>query len=179
MVSASQGTSTSGITIIWNAASGASSYSVYRGTSSTSSTATLIKSGATTTSWIDTPPVNGTNYYYWVSASGSSGTSTGEGVLSSTYKSGYTKMTAPTISATAAGFGLINVSWTTVQNAQWYYLYVDGDTTTPYRTYDSSQTSDALSFAYYSSHYFAVSVAGEQSGSVSALSSWTPSVSVY
>ena len=61
------------VALTWNASSGATSYSLYRGTASGSET--LLKSGLTTTSYTDTGLANGTTYYYTVAAVNSVGTS--------------------------------------------------------------------------------------------------------
>ena len=57
----------------WTGSTGASSYTVYRGTSSGSETP--LKSGLTTTSFTDTGLTNGTTYFYQVAAVNSAGTS--------------------------------------------------------------------------------------------------------
>jgi hypothetical protein len=72
-VSASDGTSTSKVTITWNAASGASSYTVYRSTTSGTQGASI--GSTTSTTFTDTTPVPGTTYFYGVTASGGAGTS--------------------------------------------------------------------------------------------------------
>ena len=61
------------IALTWNASSGATSYNLYRSTSS--GTETLLKSGLTATSYTDTGLTNGTAYFYQVAAVNSVGTS--------------------------------------------------------------------------------------------------------
>src|SRR5262249_59580641 len=53
------------VTLSWNAAGGASSYKVYRAT--TSGSEVLLTSGVTGTTYTDTGLTNGTAYYYKVS----------------------------------------------------------------------------------------------------------------
>ncbi len=61
------------ITLVWAPSAGASSYTLKRGASSGNETTTVITT--TNTTWSDTGLVNGTTYYYTVTASGSSGSS--------------------------------------------------------------------------------------------------------
>ncbi|UJF35573.1 pectinesterase family protein [Paenibacillus hexagrammi] len=63
------------VELTWSAAAGAIQYSVMRSTVS-GGPYTTIESGLTTTSFIDTAIVNGTTYYYVISASNTSGEST-------------------------------------------------------------------------------------------------------
>lgn len=74
-VSASDGLSASEIVVSWSAVSTATSYSVWRGTSSSSSEALQIASGLTVTTYSDTTASAGNTYYYWVRATNSGGTS--------------------------------------------------------------------------------------------------------
>jgi fibronectin type 3 domain-containing protein len=72
-------TATAGNTLAvlsWTASTGATSYNVYRGTSSGGESTTAIATGITTTSYTNTGLTNGTAYYYKVAAVNSSGTST-------------------------------------------------------------------------------------------------------
>ena len=66
-VSATQGTSSDRITLNWSAVTGATSYEVWRSTSTSSSTATRIDT-VTTPGYADTSAVAGTTYYYWIKA---------------------------------------------------------------------------------------------------------------
>lgn len=61
------------VSLTWTAVSGATSYSVYRGTSS--GTETLLASGVATATYLDTSVVAGTTYYYQVTASNVGGES--------------------------------------------------------------------------------------------------------
>jgi rhodanese-related sulfurtransferase len=70
---ASDGTYSDKVYVSWNASSGATSYNVYRATS-TSGLKPIIAT-VTSRSYNDTPPACGTPYYYWVSATNSAGTS--------------------------------------------------------------------------------------------------------
>ncbi len=69
-------TSTSPITLSWTAVSGATSYTVYRGTTSGGlATKTLLASDITVTTYTDTLASAGTAYYYQVTAVSSDGVS--------------------------------------------------------------------------------------------------------
>jgi hypothetical protein len=61
------------VTLSWNMASGATSYSVYRGT--TSGSTSLLESGVTALTFVDTAVTNGTTYFYAVSAVNEAGES--------------------------------------------------------------------------------------------------------
>ena len=60
---------TDGIAISWTASAGATSYEIYRSTSSSTGAATKIGT-STTTSYTDTAASGGRTYYYWVKAVG-------------------------------------------------------------------------------------------------------------
>jgi hypothetical protein len=72
-VNASDGTSTSSVTVTWSAAANAASYTVYRSTVAGTRGSSI--GTATGTSLIDATPSPGTTYYYGVTATGSGGTS--------------------------------------------------------------------------------------------------------
>ena len=121
-VSASDGLSATEIVVSWNASATAESYSVWRGTSSSSSSATQIASGLTVTSYSDTSAIAGTTYYYWVKATNSTDTSdfstpAAEGRLA--------VIVGPTsVSASDGTYaGYVMVSWTASQNAVGYEVW--------------------------------------------------------
>jgi fibronectin type 3 domain-containing protein len=62
------------VTVTWRAASGATGYQIWRGTSSNSASAVQIGT-STTLSFVDTTGFPGAVYYYWVKATNSCGTS--------------------------------------------------------------------------------------------------------
>ena len=72
------------ISLTWTASSGATSYSVYRGTTANGESATPLVSGLTTTSYTNSGLTNGTHYYYKVKATNSAGTSGYSGEASAT-----------------------------------------------------------------------------------------------
>lgn len=119
-VSATDGSSTANVAVTWAASSGATSYSVWRGTSSSSSSAASLSSSVSTTSYTDTSATPGVVYYYWVRASNTSGTS---GFSSS--NTGYRKLSPPaSVSATDGTLTTgVNVTWNSVSGASYYRVY--------------------------------------------------------
>ena len=63
------------VSLSWNASTRATSYSVYRGTTSNGEGTSALASGITGTSFTDTGLANGTTYFYKVAAVNSAGTS--------------------------------------------------------------------------------------------------------
>ena len=118
-VSATDGSSTANVTVKWNSASGATSYLVYRGTSSSSGSASQIGT-PTSTSYTDTSATPGTLYYYWVKAKNGGGAS---GFSSS--DTGYRKLSKPTgVSATDGTSPTeVTVTWSAVTGASYYRVY--------------------------------------------------------
>ncbi len=72
------------VTLSWTASSGATSYNVYRSTTSGNEGTVAYNAGITSTSFIDTSVTNGTKYYYKVAAVNSVGTSAQSGEQSAT-----------------------------------------------------------------------------------------------
>ncbi len=66
---------TNQVSLSWSASSGATSYNVYRSTSSGGEGTTPYYSGLTSTGYTDTTVTDGTKYYYKIAAVNSSGTS--------------------------------------------------------------------------------------------------------
>jgi hypothetical protein len=65
-IAASNGTYTGQVSLTWDAATGATSYQVFRSLDTNFADATKLAGGITTDSYIDTTAVAGTDYYYWV-----------------------------------------------------------------------------------------------------------------
>ncbi len=84
------------VTLNWTASSGATSYDIYRGTTSGGESATPIGTGVTSTSYVDTAVTNGTTYYYEVEAVNGAGSSGMSNEASATPLS-----SSPTFTATA------------------------------------------------------------------------------
>jgi len=111
------------IGLTWSASTGASSYSVYRGTTSGGEGSTPITSGLTGTSYTNTGLANGTKYYYKVAAVNSAGTSGQSSETSATPASTVTVPSAPTGLAATAGNAQVNLSWSATSGATSYNIY--------------------------------------------------------
>ena len=111
------------ITLSWTAVSGATSYNLYRGTSTGVTTATGTKIAGVTSSYTDTGLTNGTTYYYIVTAVNAVGESTASSEASATPVAAVVIPAAPTGLSATAGDGQITLSWTAVSGATSYNLY--------------------------------------------------------
>lgn len=72
------------VALSWSAGSGASSYNVYRGTSSGGESSTPLVTGVSGTTYTDTTVTNGTKYYYKVASVNTAGTSSQSNEASAT-----------------------------------------------------------------------------------------------
>ena len=105
-VAATDGGSTANVTVTWDAVTGASTYHVYRDVDATPAGATAL--GPQNSGFTDAPTA-GQLYYYWVVASNSTSSSTGDW---STANSGYVKLTAPgSVAATENLSDRVTVTW--------------------------------------------------------------------
>ena len=136
-VSATDGSSTANVTVKWNSVSGATSYRVYRATSSTGAK-TELGSWQTSCSYTDASATPGTQYYYWVKAMNSGGMS---GFSSS--DTGYRKLSKPTsVSATdGTSSAEVTVTWSVVTGASYYRVYRSTTSTGTKAALGSWQTS--------------------------------------
>ena len=108
-------------TLNWNASSGATSYNVYRGTSSGGESSTPIATGLTGTSYTNTGLTNGTTYYYKVAAVNSAGTSGMSNEASPTPTGG--APAAPTGLTATGGNATVSLTWTGSSGATSYGVY--------------------------------------------------------
>jgi outer membrane protein assembly factor BamB len=99
------------VSLSWSGSSGTApiTYSVYRGTSSGSESPTPIATGLTSPSYSDTGLVNGTTYYYEVSASNAGGSG---GLSAEVSAKPMTVPGAPSLTAAAVRGKGIALSWT-------------------------------------------------------------------
>ena len=110
------------VTVTWTAATGSTSYNIYRSTSH-GSQGTKIGASATT-SYTDTTVVNGTTYYYEVTAANAAG----EGPVSA-QSTGVTPVMPITVPApptgvnAVAGSGQVTVTWTAATGSTSYNIY--------------------------------------------------------
>jgi titin len=121
------------ISLKWTASTGATSYKIYRSTSSNGEGSTPLATGVTTASFVDTSIAGGTTYYYQVTAVNSGGESGHSQEVSA-----LTIPTAPSnVSAVAVG-SQINLTWASATGATTYNVYrgtsSGGENSTPLAT---------------------------------------------
>jgi hypothetical protein len=109
------------VSLAWTASTGATSYSVYRGTTSGGESATAIATGVASASVTDTGLTNGTAYYYKVAAVNSAGTSGLSNEASATPE--LPAPAAPTGLAATAGNASVSLTWTASTGATSYSVY--------------------------------------------------------
>ncbi|BDI28202.1 hypothetical protein CCAX7_002530 [Capsulimonas corticalis] len=110
------------VALSWTAASGATSYSIFRGTASGGESATAIVTGVTGTTYTNTGLTNGTTYYYEVKAVNSAGSS-GYSNEASAKPVAPTAPAAPTGLAATAGNAQVSLSWTASSGATSYSIF--------------------------------------------------------
>ncbi|MDQ0288539.1 fibronectin type 3 domain-containing protein [Oligosphaera ethanolica] len=117
-LAASDGTATDAVSISWTAATGATGYKLYRGTSDNATAATLLSSPSGT-SYTDSSASPGVLYTYWVAASNAAGDS-----AYSAPDTGYRKLAAPlNVAATDNDTAAVTVSWSAVTGATHYRVW--------------------------------------------------------
>ena len=109
------------VALAWTASSGATSYNVYRGTTSGGESATAIATGITSPSYSDTGLTNGTTYYYKAAAVNSAGTSVLSAEASATPEPA--APAAPTGLTATAGNASVALVWTASSGASSYNVY--------------------------------------------------------
>jgi hypothetical protein len=109
------------VVLSWTASTGASSYNIYRST--TSGSEIQISTGVTATSFTDTGLTNGTKYFYQVTAVDSAGESGMSSEVTATPKAQAAIPSAPTSLSATAGNGQVVLSWTASSGATSYNIY--------------------------------------------------------
>jgi fibronectin type 3 domain-containing protein len=108
------------VSLIWLASTGATSYHLKRATASGGPYVQI--SAPTTTSFTDTDLVNGTAYYYVVSALNAAGESANSAQAGATPAAPAMPPAAPTGLQAAAGNAQVNLSWTASAGATSYHV---------------------------------------------------------
>lgn len=151
----------------WQPVSGASSYNIYRSTSPGGEGATPYRS-VTGTSFTDTAVINGTTYYYQITAV-VGGVETARSA--EVYGTPLAPPSAPTgVTATAGGFS-VTLNWNAAPTAASYQIYrgtsANGEGATPYKTVFGTTYSD---FGLSSETTYFYKIAGVNVGGVGAIS---------
>jgi fibronectin type 3 domain-containing protein len=132
------------VALSWNAAAGASSYTVKRATVSGGPYANLA-SGLTQTAYTDTNVVNGTTYYYVVSASNVAGEGPNSAQASATPNAGQSPPAAPTNLTATAGNAQVGLAWTAAAGATSYNVKRSTTSGGPYTTVATGLTATGYS----------------------------------
>jgi Fibronectin type III domain len=109
------------VVLTWTASTGATSYNVYRGTTSGGESATAIATGIASPSYSDTGLTNGTAYFYKVAAVNSAGTGVQSSEASATPEPA--APAAPTGLTATAGNASVSLAWTASSGAASYNVY--------------------------------------------------------
>ena len=168
--------------ISWSAVTGATSYNLYRSTTSGVTTATGTKIAAATSPYVNTGLSAGTSYYYIVTAVNSVGESVASAQASAT-----TNAPPPAVPAAPAGVSAtgganqVSVSWSTVSGATSYNLYwsTTSGVTTATGTKITAATNPYVQTGLTAgaSYYYivtAVNVSGESPSSAQASATTNP-----
>jgi len=110
------------VSLSWTAGSGATTYNIYRGTSSGGENVTPVATGITGTAYTNTGLTNGTQYFYTVAGVNGFGASSQSNEASATPTAG-TVPSAPTGLSATAGNAQVSLSWTASSGATSYNLY--------------------------------------------------------
>jgi len=174
-LTATAGNATVGLS--WTASSGATSYKVYRGTTSGGESATAIASSISGTTYADSTVTNGTKYYYKVSAVNGGGTGPQSNEASATPEPPVPS--APTGLTATAGNATVGLSWTASSGATSYKVYrgttSGGESATPIATNVASTTYTDSTVTNGTKYYYKVAaVNGGGTSSMSTEASATP-----
>lgn len=148
---------TTGVTVSWDAAAGASTYAVYRGTTSNPAAATLLASGLTATEYDDATAERRTIYYYWIKAVGAE-TSAFSGMATG-WNLGGTGAAPANVAASDTFYDKIRVTWDAVAGADGYEVWRStsadsGSATfralvTTGTQYDDTSVDDGVTYYYW------------------------------
>jgi autotransporter-associated beta strand protein len=141
-VAATDGSSTANVTVTWDAATGASTYHLYRDTDATPAGATAL--GPQSSGYADAAATPGQLYYYWVVASNSTSSSTSDW---STANSGYRKLaTVADVAATENLTDKVTVSWTDGAGETGYAIWRHTADASNSAAYVATAAADATSY---------------------------------
>jgi hypothetical protein len=159
----SQPTTTSGqVNLSWSASSGATSYNVFRGTSSGGESTTAL-GNSSTTSYVDTANiVNGTTYYYYVEAVGAGGSSGQSNEVSATPP--VAAPAPPVVNQPTATSGQVSLSWSASSGATSYSIFrgtsAGGESTTALGSSSTTSYVDTANIVNGTTYYYYVEATG-------------------
>ncbi|MGO8673184.1 MAG: choice-of-anchor tandem repeat GloVer-containing protein, partial [Capsulimonadaceae bacterium] len=146
------------VALTWTAASGATSYSVYRGTAAGGEGTTPIATGITTASYSNTGLTNGKTYFYTVKAVDGTGTSAASNEASATPWSG--APSAPTGLLATGGNAQVSLTWSSSTGATSYSVYMGtssgNESATPVATGVTATAYTRTGLTNDSTYYFEV-----------------------
>lgn len=151
------------VSLSWNAASGASTYNVYRGTVSGGPYGSLA-TGVSTTSHVDGTAVNGTTYYYVVAGVNGAGEGPDSNQASATPQQPQVPAAPTGVTAVSNTKKKITVSWNAVAGATSYTIKRSTTNGGPYTnvgtTSSTSFTNSGLTSG--TTYYYVVSASNAQ-----------------
>ncbi|MCL4557423.1 MAG: fibronectin type III domain-containing protein [Deltaproteobacteria bacterium] len=128
--------------INWNTVSGATSYNIYWSTTSGVTTANGTKISGVTNPYIHTGRVNGTTYYYIVTAVNSYGESVASNQVFAAPSISGTPPAAPIGVTATPGNGQVTISWNTVIGVASYNVYDSTNSGGPYIKVSSATSTN-------------------------------------
>lgn len=165
------------VSLTWTASTGATSYSVKRALSA-SGPFTTVAANVSGTSYSNTGLINGTTYYYVVTATNAVGESVNSATATATPVAGVTAPPAPTALTATAGNAQVSLTWTASTGATSYDVKRALSATGPFTTiatnvsgtsYTNTSLTNGTTYHYVVS---AVNAAGQSANS--AVASATP-----
>lgn len=149
------------VTLEWAAASGATSYNIYRGLSSNGQSTAPIAMGLTSLRYIDTAVTNGVEYFYKVSGVNNAGI--GARSNEAKGKPQVAPPSAPGNLTATPGNAQVSLSWSAVQGATSYLLYrgttSGGQASTPVRTINNGTSVVDTGLTNGTKYYYKVAAA--------------------
>jgi fibronectin type 3 domain-containing protein len=163
------------VALSWTASGGATSYNIYRSTSTGGET--LYKSAVTTTSFTDTSLTNGTTYYYQITAVNSAGESARSSEVSAVATAA--ALTIPTGLTATGSNAQVALSWTATPGTASYNIYrsTSSGGETLYQTGVTTAGFTDTNLANGTTYYYQVSAvnsAGESARSSEASATTAP-----
>jgi fibronectin type 3 domain-containing protein len=159
------GTTAGSLNVGWNASTGATSYSIFEGTTSGGEGTTAVQTGLSGTSASLTSLTPGKQYFFTVVAVDAGGSS-----MASVEASGTTIASPPTGFAASGGNASVSLSWTASAGATGYNVYEgttsSGEGTTPVQSGVSGTSVNIGGLTNGKVYYF--TVAAVDAGGVSA-----------